>query len=139
MRHHPAHDLSRTYRSISILLGRAALRADQHVHLLFPPVIRVQCANRTDSSTQHQRYHLLSAATLNNSRIGILFTGKIMVASRRVSRRRGWPSRPDLGERWPSRLVATTEEGCLNIRRAIRTRGLRQSAIAEQSGFMSTP
>src|SRR5215469_8623436 len=68
MRHHLAHDLSRTYRSVSILLGRAALRADQHVHLLFPPVMRVQCANRTDSSTQHQRYHLLSAATLNNSR-----------------------------------------------------------------------
>src|SRR5262249_20937185 len=40
----------------------------QHVHLLFPPVMRVQCANRTDSSTQHQGYHLLSAATLNNSR-----------------------------------------------------------------------
>src|SRR5262249_60535155 len=38
MRHHPAHDLSRTYRCVSILLGRAALRADQHVHLLFPPV-----------------------------------------------------------------------------------------------------
>src|SRR5262249_39994907 len=44
MRHHPAHDLSRTYRCVSILLGRAALRADQHVHLLFPPVMRVQCA-----------------------------------------------------------------------------------------------
>src|SRR5262249_59490145 len=38
MRHHPAHDLSRTYRCVSILLGRAALRAGQHVHLLFPPV-----------------------------------------------------------------------------------------------------
>src|SRR5215467_10085209 len=47
---HPAHDLSRTYRCVSILLGRAALRADQHVHLLFPPVMRVQCANRTDTS-----------------------------------------------------------------------------------------
>src|SRR5215472_3399676 len=44
MRHHPARDLSRTYRCVSILLGRAALRADQHVHLLFPPVMRVQCA-----------------------------------------------------------------------------------------------
>src|SRR6516225_846795 len=44
MRHHPTHDLSRTYRCVSILLGRAALRADQHVHLLFPPVTRVQCA-----------------------------------------------------------------------------------------------
>src|SRR5262249_59393740 len=68
MRHHPARDLSRTCRCVSILLGRAALRADQHVHLLFPPVMRVQCANRTDSSTQHQRYHLLSAAGLNSSR-----------------------------------------------------------------------
>src|SRR5262249_18715928 len=44
MRHHPAHDLGRTYRCVSILLSRAALRADQHVHLLFPPVMRVQCA-----------------------------------------------------------------------------------------------
>src|SRR5262249_26023476 len=65
MLHHPANDLSRTYRCVSILLGHAALRADQHVHLLFSPVIRVPCANRTASSTQHQRYHLLSAAGLN--------------------------------------------------------------------------
>jgi hypothetical protein len=28
-----------------------------------------------------------------------------------------WPSRPDLGERWPSPLVATAAEGRLNIRR----------------------
>src|SRR5215831_16327904 len=68
MLHHPADDLSRTYRCVSILLGRAVLRAGQHVHLLFPPVMRVRCANRTDSSTQHQRYHLLSAADLNSSR-----------------------------------------------------------------------
>src|SRR5262249_22414730 len=36
-----------------------------------PPVsagMRVPCANRPDSSTQHQRYHLLSAADLNSSR-----------------------------------------------------------------------
>src|SRR5215471_18131211 len=36
-----------------------------------PPVsagMRVPCANRTDSSTQHQRYHLLSVADLNSSR-----------------------------------------------------------------------
>src|SRR5262249_15732995 len=39
MRHHPAHDLSRTYRCFSILLWRAALRPDHHVHLLFPPII----------------------------------------------------------------------------------------------------
>ena len=83
MRHHPA--LSRTYRCVSILLGRAALRADQHVHLLLPPVMRVQCAKSDRSSTQHQRYHVLSAAALNNSRKRNLFTGKIMAASRRVS------------------------------------------------------
>jgi probable HAF family extracellular repeat protein len=29
--------------------------------------------------------------------------------------RRCWPSRPDLGERWPSRLVATAEEDRLGI------------------------
>ena len=32
--------------------------------------------------------------------------------------RRSWPSRPDLGERWPSRLVATTAENRLSILRA---------------------
>src|SRR5215831_1572934 len=46
MRRHPAHDLSRTYRGVSILLGRAALRADQHVHLLFPSVTRVPATGR---------------------------------------------------------------------------------------------
>src|SRR5262249_34919305 len=79
-----AHDLSRTYRCVSILLGRAALRADQHVHLLFPPVMRMHCANRTDSSDavptlpSHERRDPQYL-----SKIGILFTGKIMAASRR--------------------------------------------------------
>src|SRR5215470_8093174 len=116
MRHHPAHDLSRTYRYVSILLRHAALRADQHVHLLFPPVMRVQCANRTDSSTQHQRYHLLSAATLNNSRnrnfVHWKDHGRIeagIPGSPRPHRRRR-TSRADLGERSPSRLVATAAE-----------------------------
>src|SRR5215813_6884944 len=68
MRHHPAHDVSRTYRSVFILLRRAALRADQHVHLLFPPVMRVQCANRTDSSRAAPTLPSLEPATLNNSR-----------------------------------------------------------------------
>src|SRR5262249_5366781 len=116
MRHHPAHDLSRTYRSVSILLGRAALRADQHVHLLFPPVIRVQCANRTDSSTQHQRHHLLSAATLNNSRnrnfVHRKDHGRIEAGIPGSPRphRWCWPARSDLCWRWPSRLVATVPE-----------------------------
>jgi hypothetical protein len=30
------------------------------------------------------------------------------------SHRRCWTARPDLGERWPSRLVATAAEDCLN-------------------------
>ena len=51
----------------SFVLGRATLRADQHVHLLFPQY-EVRCANRADSSTQCQRYHVLSAAALNSSR-----------------------------------------------------------------------
>src|SRR5215831_2624944 len=116
MRHHPAHDVSRTYRSVFILLGRAALRADQHVHLLFPPVMRVQCANRTDSSTQHQRYHLLSAATLNNSRnrnfVHRKDHGRIeagIPGSPRPHRRRR-SSRSDFGERCSSWLVATAAE-----------------------------
>src|SRR5215471_13636519 len=29
---------------------------------------------------------------------------------------RCWPARPDLGERWPSRLVATAEEDRLSFR-----------------------
>src|SRR5262249_30086326 len=66
MRHHPAHDLSLTYRCVSILLGRAALCADQHVHLLFPPVMRVRCANRFFDAAP--TYHLLSAAAPNSSR-----------------------------------------------------------------------
>src|SRR5262249_12793588 len=53
---------------------------------LLPPVMRVQCVKSDRSSTQHQRYHVLSAAALNNSRKRNLFTGKIMAASRRVSR-----------------------------------------------------
>jgi hypothetical protein len=28
--------------------------------------------------------------------------------------RRCWTARPDLGDRWPSRLVATAAENCLN-------------------------
>jgi hypothetical protein len=53
------------------------------------------------------------------------------------SHRRCWPARPDLGERWPSRLVATSAEDRLNIRRNSRTSLLRQPAIAEQSPFRS--
>jgi len=41
---------------------------------------------------------------------------------------------PDVGKRWPSRLVATAEESCLNIRYGC-TRRLRQRAVAEQSRF----
>src|SRR5262245_8079246 len=85
MRHHPAHDLSRTYRCVSILLGHAPLRADPHVHHLSPPVMRVQCANRTDSSDAAPTLPSLAAPRPSITvKIGILFTGKIMAASRRV-------------------------------------------------------
>src|SRR5215472_18389203 len=63
MLYHPTNDLSRTYRCVSILLGRAVLRAGQHVRLLFPPVCGYD-ARVADSSTRHQRYHVLNAATL---------------------------------------------------------------------------
>jgi hypothetical protein len=66
MMHNPAHDLSRTYRCVFILLGHAALRAGQHVHLLVSAGMRVRCANPADSSTQHQHYHVSSAATLSS-------------------------------------------------------------------------
>jgi hypothetical protein len=38
-----------------------------------------------------------------------------------------------IGEQWPSRLVATPSEDRLKASSAIRTRRLRQPAIAEQS------
>jgi hypothetical protein len=65
---------------------------------------------------QHQRYHLLSAATLNNSRnrnfvhrkdLGRIEAG--IPGSPHPHRRRR-TSRADFGERWPSRLVATAAE-----------------------------
>jgi hypothetical protein len=43
---------------------------------------------------------------------------------------RCWSARPDLGKRWPSRLVATAAEDRLNIY-ATLVRRLRQPAIAE--------
>ena len=41
----------------------------------------------------------------------------------RLSRphRRCWTARPDLGERWPSRLVATAAENRLSIKRNLYT------------------
>jgi hypothetical protein len=38
---------------------------------------------------------------------------------------------PDLGERWPSRLVTTAAENRLSIRRNPHTSFLRQPAIAD--------
>src|SRR5262245_33173231 len=85
MLHHPANDVSRTYRCVSILLGRAGLRIDQHVHLPSPPVMRVRCANRIDSSDAAPTLPSLAAPRpAITVEIGILFTGKIMAASRRV-------------------------------------------------------
>jgi hypothetical protein len=46
------------------------------------------------------------------------------------------PAWPDLGLRWPSRLVATTAEDRLNFP-AQRTGSLRQPAVAEQSRHIS--
>ena len=57
-----------SWRNWCTRLGRAALRASQHVHLLFPPGMRVRCANPAGSLTQHQHNHRLSAAALNSSR-----------------------------------------------------------------------
>src|SRR5262249_54107565 len=92
------------------------------VHLLFPPVMRVSNRFFDAAPTLPSLERPRPSITVE---IGILFTGKIMAASRRVSsdKRRDagipgsprshrgcWPARPDLGERWPSRLVATPEE-----------------------------
>src|SRR5262249_19004109 len=66
--------------------------------------------------TQHQRYHLLSAATLNNSRnrnfVHRKDHGRIeagIPGSPRPHRRRR-TSRSNLGQRWPARLVAAAAE-----------------------------
>src|SRR5262249_41913407 len=73
--------------------------------------------------TQHQRYHLLSAATLNNSRnrnfVHRKDHGRIeagIPCSPRPHRRRR-TSRSNLGQRWPARLVPTAEEDRLSVRR----------------------
>jgi hypothetical protein len=50
-----------------------------------------------------------------------------------IPHRRCWPSWPDLGERWPSRLVATAAEERLKHQAQICTHRLRQPAIAEQA------
>jgi hypothetical protein len=50
---------------------------------------------------------------------------------------RRWPSRPDLGEWWPSRLVATAEEDRLNFRRNAHT-SFAAASDSELSRFMST-
>jgi hypothetical protein len=55
-------------------------------------------------------------------------TGKTTMSTTRPHRR-CWPSRPDLGERWPSRLVATAEEKRLKYSRA--TSGLSFSAASD--------
>src|SRR5262245_41959654 len=65
MLHHPAHDLSRTYGCVSI---GAPFFVLVNMSTSCFRRMRVPCANRTASSTQHQRYHLLSAADLNSSR-----------------------------------------------------------------------
>src|SRR5262249_45520289 len=72
--------------------------------------------DRTDSSTQHQRYHLLSAATLNNSRnrnfVHRKDHGRIeagIPGSPRPHRRRR-TSRADLCERAPSGVGGAAAE-----------------------------
>jgi len=67
MLHHPAaYDISGTYRWGSILFGRAVLRAGQHVHLLLIRRYEDTMRESADSSTRHQRYHVLTAATFSN-------------------------------------------------------------------------
>src|SRR5262245_15963155 len=67
MLHHPAaYDISGTYRCGSIIFGRAVLRAGQHVHLLLIRRYEDTMRESADSSTQDQRYHVLTAATFSN-------------------------------------------------------------------------
>jgi hypothetical protein len=53
------------------------------------------------------------------------------------SNRRCWPARPDLGERWPSRLVATAAENRLNIPASRHTSFAARRAIAEAVAILS--
>jgi hypothetical protein len=55
-------------------------------------------------------------AMAGHSRWGLGFVSLLMDISTRSHRWR-WTSRPDLGERWPSRLVAMAAEDRLSIRR----------------------
>jgi len=55
------------------------------------------------------------------------------------SHRGCWPARPDLGERWPSRLVATAEEDRVsfrrNLRRFVTASDCQTIAIYDLAGF----
>jgi hypothetical protein len=42
---------------------------------------------------------------------------------------RCWPSRPDVGKRWPSRLVATAAEERLNVRARFALRSLGRGLL----------
>src|SRR5262245_42736253 len=62
MRRHPAHDLSRTYRCVSILLGRAALHAIQHLHL----------HARADARSRFRSWYQRGRRDLFNNRVLLL-------------------------------------------------------------------
>src|SRR5262249_24549678 len=59
-----------------------------------------------------------SVGGVDPSRYGLF--GNHNAAGSPRPRRRCWPSRPDLGERWPSRLVAATAEDRLKRSRVCR-------------------
>ena len=55
------------------------------------------------------------------------------------SHRRCWTSRPDLGERWPSRLVATAAEDRLSFRQIASKSGCRGANIRTQAFKLVIP
>ena len=60
------------------------------------------------------------------SRVALIRAGNVASAVRIASiperpHRRCWPAWPDLGERWPARLVATASEDRLSVRRNSHT------------------
>ena len=59
--------------------------------------------------------------------------------SRHQAGRRRWPSWSDLGERWPSRLVATAAENRLNFRRNPHTLVCGSQRLPNNRDFRSCP
>jgi hypothetical protein len=125
------------------VFGFASPLTGERVGLLADDVRLIRLAGGIAGERRDWRFTACNTSLLSpNTRGGACtFVGIRPIRCRRTgSHRRCWTSRPDLGERWPSRLVATAEEDCcLNIRRhSIRTLlfcGSQRCAAATSPSF----